>query len=141
MFQKANRNQSGVARNHFQGRDMRVLFVCSAGCLRSPTGANVGYEKFGWNTRSCGSTLSFAIIPITETLIIWADRIVFVNRDNLEEVKSYASDALKGKEIQVLDIVDSYGYNDVVLKQAIEHQLLHTTPYVYREETTTGEDK
>ena len=133
MFQKANRNQIGVARNPHQGNTLRVLFVCSAGCLRSPTGADVGYVEFGWNTRACGSTLSFAIIPISEALIVWADRIVFVNKENLEEVEMYASDLLKGKEVQVLNIPDSFGYSDPTLREIIGRQLKFVEPYIYGE--------
>lgn len=134
MFQKATRNQISVAQNRYQGTSPKVLFVCSAGCLRSPTGANVGYEVFGWNTRSCGSTLGFAIVPITGTLITWADRIVFVNRDNYEEVLMYAKEELEGKEIQVLNIPDCYEYNNPILKDILKHQLLHIEPFVEGEQ-------
>ena len=40
--------------NPYQGDRRRILFVCSAGLLRSPTGAHVGSVR-GYNTRAAGS--------------------------------------------------------------------------------------
>lgn len=137
MFQKATRNQLGNVKNGWQGKPMKVLFVCSAGLLRSPTGANVGYREYGWNTRSCGSTLAFALIPLTEALIFWADRIVFVNQDNFNEALTYAEEFLKGKEVQILDIPDTYGYDDVVLQSCFEYQLDTVAPFIFGEENVS----
>ena len=70
---------------------------------------------------------------ISEALIVWADRIVFVNKENLEEVEMYASDLLKGKEVQVLNIPDSFGYSDPTLRGIIGRQLKFVEPYIYGE--------
>ena len=51
----SNYNRLGNSRNIYQGKDKRVLCVCSAGLLRSPTAANVLHKEFGYNTRACGS--------------------------------------------------------------------------------------
>lgn len=118
--------------NHYQGRSLRVLFVCSAGLLRSPTGAAWGIKTQGWNTRSCGSE-DIALIPLTPELIMWAKRIVFVNPENFDSaVKRFAktyvevyvdyhgreafnlSDLIKSKAV-VLDIPDDYDYGDAYL--------------------------
>ena len=40
--------------NPYQGTDKKLLFVCSAGLLRSATAANL-FAKKGYNTRGCGS--------------------------------------------------------------------------------------
>jgi hypothetical protein len=62
-----------------------ILFVCSAGLLRSATAANI-FAKRGWNTRSCGS-MDYALIPISVNLIYWADKIYFMSKVNLEYVR------------------------------------------------------
>ena len=58
-------------KNPYQGRDKRVLCVCSAGLLRSPTIAKVLVMN-GYNTRSCGCR-DYALIQIDNVLIEWAD--------------------------------------------------------------------
>lgn len=96
--------------NPYQGSRKRLLFVCSAGLLRSPTGAYVGSMR-GYNTRSCGSS-DYALVPISANLIMWAEKIIFVNRDNFEEALDTFEDtayetALCGKSV-ALDIPDRY---------------------------------
>lgn len=104
--------------NPYQGNRKRILFVCSAGLLRSPTGAHVGSTR-GYNTRAAGSAQRYALIPITANLIEWAQKIVFVNRENylhvLETFKStgYEEDILR--KGAVLDIPDKYPAFDPVL--------------------------
>lgn len=94
--------------NPYQGNDERVLFVCSAGILRSATAARIYAQKY--NTRAAGSK-HYALIPVTEELVLWADRIVFVNPENQWDVaKRFDLDdiASKGTVIQVLNIPDDY---------------------------------
>jgi predicted protein tyrosine phosphatase len=99
----------------------RVLCVCSAGMLRSPTLAIVLHREFGYNTRSCGSKSEFALIPITDNLIYWADEIVFVNQENYDEL----SDADKylinvnDTEITILNIPDRYNWMENELQYTL----------------------
>ena len=66
--------------NPYQGKEPRLLFVCSVGLLRSPTCADIA-TKLGFNARSCGSD-SAALIPLSTNLLYWADTIIFVNTEN-----------------------------------------------------------
>ena len=75
----AKLNQLANVGNPFQGKAKKVLCVCSAGLLRSPTLANVLHRQFGFNTRAVGYCQEYALIPISQALIWWADEIVFVN--------------------------------------------------------------
>jgi len=101
--------------NPYQGNYPRVLFVCSAGLLRSATGATVG-SQLGLNTRNCGSE-SYALIPISANLIAWAQKIYFVNEYNLLSTletfrhDSAILDMLEAKSA-TMDIEDSYDYMD-----------------------------
>lgn len=118
--------------NQYQGGALRVLFVCSAGLLRSPSGAAWAITKRGWNARSCGSE-DFALIPISPELIMWARRIVFVNSENFgsvlkkfdgaqveyyEDLVGYVAkpivELIREKAV-VLDVPDVYDYGDAEL--------------------------
>ena len=70
---KASRNQSFNVHNYSQGITKKVLTVCSAGLLRSATLQNVLIKEYGYNVRNCGTIESYALIPISEALVIWAD--------------------------------------------------------------------
>ena len=113
--------------NHYQGSAPRWLFVCSAGLLRSPTGAALAIKK-GLNARSCGSAVDYALIPISANLIMWAEKIVFVNEENyhesLEVFKDYQMlhNLLTVRSL-VLNIPDMYEYNDPDLIIEFERQI------------------
>jgi predicted protein tyrosine phosphatase len=121
---KAHRNQLGVAKNTAQGKALRVLCVCSAGVLRSPTLANYLHKEWGYNTRACGSSEEYALIPLSEALIEWADTIIFVNEENYVEAlfRNQPLAALIEKKTIVLDIPDNYDYNDPTLVSIMHQQ-------------------
>ena len=70
--------------NPYQGTATRLLFVCSVGLLRSPTCADVA-TSMGYNSRSCGSCIPYALIPLSANLIYWSEKIIFVNKENYIE--------------------------------------------------------
>jgi predicted protein tyrosine phosphatase len=118
---------SAPYRNPYQGDSPRWLFVCTAGLLRSPTGAALAIKK-GLNARSCGSSIDIALIPISANLINWADKIVFVNENNYHEALELFADTedlhyqITTKSI-VLDIMDMYNYNEPQLVVEFEKQI------------------
>jgi predicted protein tyrosine phosphatase len=113
--------------NPYQGSSDRWLFVCSAGLLRSPTGAALAVKR-GINARSCGSNFNYALIPCSANLIVWADKIIFVNQENLEQLEDnyvgldYLLEQIEQKAI-VLNIPDNYEYMDSRLQEHFETQL------------------
>lgn len=115
MIAKSSMNSIHNCKNPYQGSNLKVLVVCSAGLLRSPTLAAHLIKKYDWNARACGSH-DYALIPISEALVHWADKIIFVNSDNELTVISSAGDkphvlkALQEKSI-VLGIEDDFSYN------------------------------
>ena len=120
-------NTTAPYNNPHQGSAARWLFVCSAGLLRSPTGATLA-AQYGINARSCGSSFNYALIPCSANLIEWADKIIFVNPYNkdqleLEYVAHYGLvDQICEKAI-VLDIPDNYDYMDKELITQFNSQL------------------
>ena len=114
---KATKNQMGVVKNPYQTSAHKVLCVCSAGILRSPTMANVLHQEFGFNTRSAGSCEDFALIPVSEALIAWADEIVVVEAQNMHEIEaSYQVDC----PVFCLNLSDDYEWNDSQLRELIK---------------------
>lgn len=104
------RNQMSVLRNECQGKAKKVLCVCSAGILRSPTTAAVLSDTYGYNTRSAGVSSEYALVPVTPSLVEWADEIVFM--ENGHKLTCNIVLDLPRKPFQVLDILDNYNYMD-----------------------------
>lgn len=105
--------------NSYQGKDKKVLFVCSAGLLRSATAARIYAKKY--NTRAAGSA-PYALIPVTGDLLLWADEVVFVNQDNYEDVASHFDLSDFRCLIKVLDIPDQFEHMHPKLVKAFEEQ-------------------
>lgn len=100
--------------NPSQGEAKKVLCVCSAGLLRSPTAANVLHKEFGYNTRACGVHEDYALIPYDEVLGSWANEIIVMESWMVDYI-----DKEFDNKIIVLNIPDSYGYMDTNLQKMI----------------------
>lgn len=108
-------NRMATCSNPYQGEAKRVLCVCSAGLLRSPTCAEVlSREPFNFNTRAAGLVTSFALIPVDDVLIEWAQEIVCMEPAHAE-VLSKRTD----KPIVCLSVADSYTFRDPELQKRI----------------------
>ena len=112
--------------NQFQGKSPRILFVCSVGMLRSATACALAIQR-GWNARAVGSS-DAALIPLSVNLIMWAEKIVFVNVENyLEskkntfEITGYDED-IDLKKI-IWNIPDNFDYMDNWLCKLINFEL------------------
>ena len=110
LTDKIRQYDKGVINNPYQGMDKKVLFVCSAGILRSATAARIYGRKY--NTRCAGTGLQYALIPLNEILMEWADEIVFVNPYNYDQAGFYFDLVPYMDKIKVLDIPDEYEHMD-----------------------------
>lgn len=119
---KGTRNQLYNIHNEFQGKTKKVLTVCSAGLLRSATLQNFLIREYGYNVRNCGTDASYALIPISEALVLWADEIVFVNKQNYNMVKEELERLEVTKKCKVLNIPDNYGFNEPELIKICKEQ-------------------
>lgn len=115
-------NRLANSSNRFQGPAKRVLCVCSAGLLRSPTTANVLHQEHGFNTRAAGASKEYALIPIDAVLIEWAEEIVWVEQAVYDDAWRDYKDVLKHKRNIVLAIPDMYEWGDPELKAIISKQ-------------------
>ena len=124
---KGTRNQMHNICNPFQGKEKKVLTVCSAGLLRSATLQNMLIKEYGYNVRNCG-TEDYALIPISEALVKWADEIVFVNLENFNRVRFDLEEYGLIEKTIVLDIPDIYEFNNPKLVEICKSQYDDTKP-------------
>lgn len=100
--------------NPYQGDAKKVLCVCSAGLLRSPTAAKILWKEYGYNTRSCGLDIGHALIPIDDVLIAWADEIVCMTFEQEERLLKMGC-----TNVKCLNIPDNFRYMDAELCELI----------------------
>lgn len=111
-------NRKHNAKNPFQGDRKKVLCVCSAGLLRSPTAAIVlAQEPFEFNTRAAGIDTDFALIPVDDVLLHWADEVVTMTREQMLKIMDMGWD----KSVVCLDIPDEFEFmHPTLVKMIIE---------------------
>jgi len=110
-------NKLTMIKNQYQGDRKKVLCVCLAGLLRSPTAAWVfSNPPYNYNTRSCGMEKGCSLIPLTEELVEWADEIVVM--DGYQKLKIVKMNP--NKKIINLNIGDNYEYKNPELIKLIK---------------------
>lgn len=106
-------NRLSNCHNRYQGSYKKVLCVCSAGMLRAATAAVVlAQEPFSFNTRCAGVTTEYALVPVDDVLLEWADEIVCMEESHAMKIREIVGFA---KPIVVLNIEDCYEYRDPAL--------------------------
>lgn len=110
-------NRLHNCRNPNQGDAKKVLCLCSAGLLRSPTTANVLHREFGYNTRAAGVSDDYALIEVDDVLYEWAHEIVVVE----EYIAKHVPEAHQHKVV-VLNVPDRYEYMNEELQKIILQQ-------------------
>lgn len=80
-------------------------------------------DNFIFNVRSCGSSIDYALIPISEALVRWADRVLFVNsscyNETLYVLSSHGVNTDFIEDIaEVMGIPDDFSFGD---KEIIKH--------------------
>ena len=114
--------RSMTAQNQYQGEWPRVLCVCSAGLLRSPTLAWVlSNPPYNCNTRAAGSHPEYGLVVVDQVLLNWARAVVFANAENHERTLDRKL-TLPGK-VYVLNVPDRFQYRDPKLIAYINAEL------------------
>ena len=117
-------NRLHNTRNPNQGKAKKVLCVCSAGLLRSPTLAWVlSNEPFNFNTRAVGTSSDYALIVLDEVQLQWADAVVFVDDGNYQAACFDFKELIDNMEHHVLKIPDVYKFRHPKLVEAATEQL------------------
>jgi len=115
-------NRLGNCQNRYQKFHTfrRVVCVCSAGLLRSPTAAFVlSQEPFNCNTRAVGLVPEFALVPLDQVLLEWADEFVCMTQDQQEAVQEMVKSISLPTPVICLDIPDNFSYRDPELMRMI----------------------
>ena len=124
---KSKMNRLANAQNPYQGDMKRVLCVCSAGLLRSPTIAWVlSNPPYNCNTRAAGVSQDYALIPIDDALIHWADEIVCADEEHARPITELIKEnnfLAKEKPIHILSIEDKYKTRSPELVKIVEAEL------------------
>lgn len=129
----ATRNQLENIHNRYQGDAKRVLCVCSAGLLRSPTLAHVLQQKpYNLNCRAAGVDASHALIPVNEALLTWADLIICVDKWSALTTRHLMLEFDVGTTMLQLNIPDQFERNDPKLVREIKKQLKEVNEKVYQ---------
>jgi predicted protein tyrosine phosphatase len=118
-------NRLHNAKNQNQGDHKKVLCVCSAGLLRSPTAAWVlSHEPYNFNTRAAGSDEDFALIPVDEVLLTWAELVVCMDGRQAAHVRALLKTLKLSDPPKVisLDIPDQFRYRDPELVNLIRER-------------------
>lgn len=122
-------NRLANTQNEYQNIDKykRVLCLCSAGLLRSPTAALVlSQEPFNFNTRAAGVSSEYALVLVDEFLIKWADEIVCMGWEQEEHLK-YMMHQNDKTPVYVLNVPDDYEYRDPELMKLIAERYVEVT--------------
>ena len=118
---KISMNRLANCTNPYQGDYKKVLCVCSAGLLRSPTAALVLSQKpYNFNTRAAGLQDDFALIPVDDVLLTWADELVCMDQFQKSALECQLLVKNMKKPVICLNIEDSYEYRDPKLIKEIK---------------------
>jgi predicted protein tyrosine phosphatase len=114
-------------RNPHQGPHTKILAVCSAGLLRSPTIAKVltkDFEKV--NCRAVGISSEYALIPIDEVLVQWANVIICADKDHADFIEENFNEIDFSADVRpliTLGIPDAFSFSQPRLETIIREKI------------------
>lgn len=116
-----SRNRMANARNMYQGSDLKVLCVCSAGLLRSPTMARLLHRNYdNVNARPVGFSTEYALIPMEPVHLFWAELVLCADDDAFSVVNQQLQETGFDRDVYNLGIPDNYDFGDKVLEGIIQ---------------------
>jgi len=107
---------------------MRVLTVCSAGLLRSPTIARVLIRDFdNVNPRPVGTSSEYALVPLDMVHLKWAHLIICANDEVMRFVEAALEAALEEckleRKVVHFNIPDMFNFADPELERIIREEI------------------
>jgi predicted protein tyrosine phosphatase len=118
-------NRLGNCQNRYQNfkQYKRVVCVCSAGLLRSPTAAYVlSQDPWNFNTRAVGIVPQFALVGLDQVLLEWADEFVCMEPSQAKIIMERLNDLSLSAPVVCLDIPDNFSYRDPELIRLIQER-------------------
>jgi predicted protein tyrosine phosphatase len=101
---------------------MKLLFVCSANMLRSPTAEAVFSQYEGIEASSAG-TNSDAETPLSADLIEWADVVVAMEQHHARFLQERFGYLLRRRRVAVLGIPDRFDFMEPELVQLLKEKV------------------
>lgn len=98
---------------------LKLLFVCSRNRKRSLTAEKIFARRPGFDVRSAG-TQPGARVAVTARLIGWADVIFCMEKSHIARMRLKFADAMTGKRIIALHILDDYEFMQMELVDELE---------------------
>jgi predicted protein tyrosine phosphatase len=98
---------------------MKMLFICSANRLRSPTAEAIFSVIEGIEAMSAGTNPD-AENPVSGDIIEWADIVFVMEQAHRRKLQRKFARLLLTKKIVVLGIPDNYDYMDTELIQILK---------------------
>ena len=98
---------------------IKVLFLCSQNRRRSLTAERVFAVMGEHGVRSAGTEAN-ARVKVTAGLLGWADIVFCMEKKHVRRVREKYGDALQGKQVVCLHILDDYEFMEEALIEALE---------------------
>ena len=109
-------------------KNLRVLFICEANRLRSPTAEAIFSTYPGVEAKSAGIGKE-ATVPVSAELLEWADLIFVMEKRHRNIIHSRFKEIYLRKRIICLYIPDEFEFMDPDLISLLEEKV---TPYLDR---------
>jgi predicted protein tyrosine phosphatase len=100
----------------------KLLFVCSFNRDRSATAELLYRNQPGFEVKSAG-TSEFAITPLSEPLLDWADIIVAMECEHESFIRLRYANSISEKPIFCLEIPDNYCFMNDTLVNLIKERM------------------
>ena len=105
---------------------LRILFVCDANRLRSPTAEAIFKSDARLDVKSAGIARE-ATVPLTPELLEWADVVFVMEKRQRNVIHSRFPEIYRRKRITCLYIPDEFEYMDPELVLLLEQRV---TPHL-----------
>lgn len=77
-------------------------------------------EPYNFNTRAVGATEEYALVPVDDVLLNWADQIVCMEESHKRQLIAQFGEAMDDKDVVVLGLLDNFAYRDSELIELIK---------------------
>lgn len=126
---EVTRNRLGNVTNPYQGDFKKVLCVCSAGLLRSPTAAWVlSRDPWNFNTRAVGYSEEYALVVLDAVQLAWADEVVVFDKNHHKGVKRLLEEHGWEKPVHNLNVPDEFSYREQPLVDMLTERFKELYP-------------
>ena len=125
----STRNRLSNCHNRFQGSAKRVLTVCSAGLLRSPTAAWVlSNDPWNFNCRAAGYNDEYALVLVDQVLLEWASDVVCMDAVQEYHLHRQLEQYQMDRPVYNLEVPDEYDYRQPELVNLMTSKFLELYP-------------